>query len=86
MFCPIRIHNKTVDENVGDNNNSLKCFIEDLKRENWHHSPEDVLLKTAYERKIIQKNPSTINELDKEDKKNLKDILVLCKLEELFLE
>ena len=75
-----------LDENVCENNNSFKCFIEDLKRENWHHSPEDVLLKTAYERKIIQKNPTTINELDKEDKKNLKDILVLCKLEELFLE
>merc|ERR1711922_135773 len=86
MFCPIRIHNKTVNENVCENNNSLKYFIEDLKRENWHHSPEDVLLKTAYERKIIQKNPTTIDQLDKEDKKNLENVLVLCKLEELFLE
>ena len=86
MFCPIRIHKKPLDENVCEINNSLKCFIEDLKREKWHHSPEDVLLKTAFEKKIIQKNPTTINGLDKEDKENLKCVLVLCSLEELFLE
>ena len=85
MICQNRVYNKVLDPNLCKNRTCLICFIEDLKREKWHHSPENVFLKTALKRKIIKNKTATIDELNREDKKNMKYILVLC-MEELFLE
>ena len=45
--------------------------------ENWKKSPEKKFLKIAYEKKIIQHIATSLSELNKEDKKNLEQILAL---------
>ena len=60
-----------------ENDTCLDCLIEELKKENWHNSSEDVLLKIAYEKKIIQNIVTSISDLNKEDKKKLEQILSL---------
>ena len=86
MFCPNRVYNKVLDKDIlCKNSMCLICFIEKLKKENWHHNPESVFLKAAYERKIIKKLAQTTKELEREDKENLKCIKIVC-MEKLFLE
>ena len=63
----------------------LKCLIEELKDEKWYDSPENVLLKIAYEKKIIQNNTTSIKELNKEDRKNVEAMLYLYNLEDYGL-
>ena len=86
MFSQKRNHNKHSEEQIIENMNCLRSLIEELKRENWHHSPDDVLLKVAHEKNIIQNNTAAIKTLNKEDKKNLELFLVLCNLEDYLLE
>ena len=72
---------KTHEENLNcDQNNCLDCLLDELKNEDWKHSPENVFLKSAYEKKIIQNLANSLNELNKEDKKNLQQILTLYNL------
>ena len=55
----------------------LDCLLEELKMENWKKNPEKMFLKMAYEKKIIQNIATSLSELNKEDKKNLEQILAL---------
>ena len=84
MFSQKRNHNKHSKEQIIENMKSLRYLIEELKRENWHHSPDDVLLKVAHEKNIIQNNTATLKNLNKEDKKNLEEILALYYLKYEF--
>ena len=84
MFSQKRNHNKHSEEQIIENMNCLRSLIEELKRENWHHSPDDVLLKVAHEKNIIQNNTATLKNLNKEDKKNLEEILALYYLKYEF--
>ena len=63
----------------------LSCLIQELKCEKWQERSDEVFLKMAYEKKIIQNIPDSINKLNKEDKRSLKDILAMCYLEDYQL-
>ena len=53
----------------------LWSLIEDLRKKNWQKAPEDVLLKIAYEKKIIKNFTTSFDQLNQEDKQNLKFIM-----------
>ena len=63
----------------------LSCLIMDLKQQNWKDSPDDVFLKIAYEKKIINHITTSIDQLTKEDKESLEFMLVFISLEEYHL-
>merc|ERR1712228_953737 len=68
-----------VDKNC-ENDNCVYRLVDELKKEKWHHSPEDTLLKTAFAREIIKDDTKSISELKKKDKENLETILIrVCK-------
>ena len=71
-----------------ENEHCTSCLIEELKKLKWHSrnvTDEHDFLKIAYEKNIIQVLPSSIKDLSKEDKKEIKTILTLCHLEEYNL-
>ena len=87
IFKLKRNQKKHYEERYGHENIiSLAFLIGELRKENWHNSPENILLKTAHEKNIIKTIPATINELNEEDKKNLEFFQVLCSLEDYHLE
>jgi len=55
----------------------LDCFLDELKKENWDKSPENVFLKIAFEKKIVQNNYTLIKDLNKEDKKSVEYFLAM---------
>ena len=55
----------------------LDILIKELQQINWLEDPEYVILKIAYEKKIIQNAAISIYDLRKEDKKNLERVLFL---------
>ena len=69
-----RLHNK--DEKCGTHDCN-ECLVTELLKENWQEKPENDYLKIAYEKKIIQHIANSLSELNKEDKKNLEQILAL---------
>ena len=71
---------KVCEINNCENNDCLDCLLEELKKENWKASSENIFLKIAYEKNIILDIATSINQLDKEDKKYLGRILVLYDL------
>ena len=73
-FFANRVLNKVLERNVCKISTCLTCFIEDMKRENLHQSPESALLKTAFKRKIIQNATAKIDELKRNDEKKIKHI------------
>ena len=89
MFCnPIskRSYTKLNESNEKcENDTCLDCLIEELKKDNWHKSSDHDLLKIAYEKKIIQNNATSITELNREDRKIVKQILGLCNLSDYNL-
>ena len=67
--------------NKCENENCLNCLAKELNEENWQKNTENVLLKIAYEKKIIKNIANSMSELNKEDKKNVERILTFCILE-----
>merc|ERR1712064_200265 len=55
----------------------LDCFLDELKKEDWDKSPENVFLKIAFEKKIVQNIYTSIKDLNKEDKKKIDCIFTL---------
>ena len=55
----------------------LDCLLEKLNNEDWKNNPDGILLKFAYDNKIIKNDAASLIELNKEDKKNLEEVLVL---------
>jgi len=64
-----------------ENKTKLDIFKKELQLMNWLEDPEYVVLKIAYEKKIIQNPAISIYDLTKEDKKNLKRLLFLYNVE-----
>ena len=54
----------------------LDCLSEKLNNEDWKNNL-DLLLRFAYDNKIIKNDAASLNELKKEDKKNLEEVLAL---------
>merc|ERR1712064_122493 len=55
----------------------LDCFLDELKEENWDKSPENLFLKIAFEKKIVQNIYTSIKDLNKEDKKSVEYFLAM---------
>ena len=95
MLCnciPKSDYDKLYEVNGNDlqceNENCTNCLVEELKKQKWHNrkfTNDHEFLKIAHEKNIIQVLPSSIEELNKEDKKRIKTILALCHLEEYYL-
>ena len=64
--------------------NCADCLVKELIKENWQKNPENVMLKIAYEKKIILNLVTSINDLKKEDKKNLERINFLYNLKAYY--
>ena len=62
----------------------LDCLLEKLNNEDWNNNPDDTLLKFAYDNKIIKNDAASFIELNKEDKKNLEEVLTLYYLKYEF--
>ena len=73
-FCFTKIHETKRHCEYPD---CIDCLLGKLEKENWKKKPENIMLKIAYENKIIKNPASCINELNKEDKKNSEQILAL---------
>ena len=58
--------------------------MKELIKENWQRYPENVMLKIAYEKKIILNLVTSISDLNKEDKKNLERINFLYNLKAYY--
>ena len=67
--------------NECENENCLNCLAKELNEENWQKNPENILLKIAYEKRIIRNIASSISDLNQDDKKNLELVLYLCNME-----
>ena len=66
-----------------ENENCTSCLIEELKKQKWHsrNYNDREFLKIAYEKNIIRSLPSSIKELSKEDRKEIKAIAYIYILE-----
>ena len=63
----------------------MSCLIMDLKQQNWKDSPDEIFLKIAYEKKIINNITTSIEKLSKEDKESLESVLIFLALDEYHL-
>ena len=56
-----------------------------LRKKKWQEAPEDIFLKIAYEEKIIKKITHSFDELNQEDKGNLKFIMMQMNMEDYLI-
>ena len=67
--------------NKCENENCLNCLATEMNEENWQKNTENVLLKIAYEKRIIKNIAISISDLNQDDMKNLELVLYLCNME-----
>ena len=81
MFSNSAVKQYHNNSEKSETDSCMDCLIKELKKEDWGKFSEKMLLKIAYEKKIIKNIANSMSELNKEDKKNVEQILTFCILE-----